>query len=70
MAEDELVDRLVRIARREGVSFAEIVRQGLEMRARQERPRPASIGIADVEGIPDNLAEAASDMAFEPPAWR
>ena len=47
MADDELLDRLRVIARREGVSLAEVIRQGLELRAARTRRAPSFVGAVD-----------------------
>jgi len=44
MADDELLDELRRIAKDEGVSLGEVIRQGLEWRARTRRRVPSFIG--------------------------
>lgn len=44
MADDELLERLRAIARDEGVSLAEVIREGMELRAQRTRPAPTFIG--------------------------
>ena len=44
MADDELLDELRRIAKAEGVSLGEVIRQGLEWRVRTRRRVPSFIG--------------------------
>lgn len=47
MADEETVERLQALARDRGVSFAEVAREALEQKAREYRPRPKSLGVAD-----------------------
>jgi hypothetical protein len=47
MAEEKTVNRLQDLARDRGVSFAEVVREALEEKAREYRPRPRSLGLFD-----------------------
>ena len=59
MAPDELLDRLRAIAREEGISLGEVVRQGLELRAQKGgRRRPLSFigAFASGEGEHDTAA--------------
>lgn len=59
MADDDLLDELRAIARREQVSLAEVIRQGLEWRARTRRRAPSFIGaFASGEGPHDTAARA------------
>lgn len=44
MAPDELLDRLRAIAKEEGVSLGEVIRQGLEWRARLRGRPPSFVG--------------------------
>lgn len=44
MAEDELLDRLRAIARTEGVSLGEVIREGLEWRAALRSRPPSFVG--------------------------
>ncbi len=44
MADDALLDELRAIAKEEGVSLGEVIRQGLEWRARTRRRVPSFIG--------------------------
>lgn len=68
MAEEELLDRLRAIARLEGLSLAEVIRQGMEMRARSQR-RLAFIGAGKSNpGL--TPVDWNADMVFEPPPWR
>lgn len=44
MADDALLDRLRSIARAEGISLAEVIRQGMQLRAQRTRPPLTFIG--------------------------
>ena len=70
MAEDRLLRELRDIATREGVSLATVIRQGMEMRARRVRPRPAFIGMLKDPGISADFATSSIDAPFEPLSWR
>jgi hypothetical protein len=58
MADDRLLDRLREIAKAEGVSLAEIIRQGMEWRALRTRRRPPSFigAISTGEGEHDTAS--------------
>lgn len=45
MADSQTLDKLRALARDRGVSFAEVVRQALDEKAREYRPRPTCLGI-------------------------
>lgn len=69
MAPDNLLEQLRAIAREEGVSLGEVIRQGLEWRAlRRHRRRPPSFigAVASDEG-PDDTAERAEEILY---GWR
>ena len=54
MAPDDLLDELRRIAKEDGVSLGEVIRQGLELRAGERRRRPPSfIGAVESDGHGD-----------------
>jgi predicted transcriptional regulator len=57
MADDDTLDRLRALARERHVSVAEIIRQALSDKAREFRPRPRSLGIA--ESAPARTSEFA-----------
>ncbi len=50
MAPDDLLDRLREIAKEEGISLGEVIREGLEWRARRQRRPPSFIGAVGGEG--------------------
>ncbi len=70
MADEELLARLRAIALREDVSLAEVIRQGLEWRARQPRPRPSFIGSVSTGDAAHDTAERAGEAPYEPRSWR
>ena len=70
MANDELLEELRQIARREGVSLAQVIREGLEWRARRPRARPKFIASGVSAEPPFDTAERSADMQFEPRSWR
>jgi predicted transcriptional regulator len=70
MAPDELLDRLQAIARRENISLAEVIRQGLELRAQQAMRRPGFVASGRSVEPPFDAARRAGEMQPEPPSWR
>jgi hypothetical protein len=69
MAEEDLLERLRAVARREGVSLATVIRQGLEWRVGEAATRPNFIG-AGASSPPHDTARRAGDAPFEPRSWR
>lgn len=63
-ADDELLARLRDIAHREGVSLSQVIREGLEWRADQSRPRLSCIGVGDSGRR--NVSETSERSPFEP----
>jgi hypothetical protein len=61
MADDALLDELREIAREEGISLGEVIRQGLEWRAKTRRRVPSFIGKLPVPD--DQAAESPSFVA-------
>lgn len=70
MADDVLLDRLRAIAREEGVSLAEIVREGMELRAQRGRPQLTFVGTIATGRPGHRTAEAAGDLQPSPRTWR
>jgi len=70
MADNELLDRLREIARREGCSLGAVIREGLELRVRQRPRRPSFIGAFASEDGPHDLGERSADLPYEPLSWR
>jgi hypothetical protein len=70
MADDALIDRLRAIARDEGVSLAEVIREGMELRAQRSRPPITFIGIGRSGRRGHRTAESAAEIRFTPRSWR
>lgn len=70
MADDALLDRLRTIASREGKSLAAVIREGLELRARRDRP-PLTFIAAFASGDPGHdTARWSADAPYQPLSWR
>jgi hypothetical protein len=70
MADEQLLEKARAVARREGLSLAEVIRQGIELRVRQPRRKPSFIG-AYASGVKGSTAARDSaDGRFEPVSWR
>lgn len=65
MADDALLDELRGIARDEGVSLGEVIREALEWRARTRRRPPSFIGKATSEGGPNDAATRHDEIIAE-----
>lgn len=66
MAPDELLDRLRAIAEEEGVSLGEVIRQGLEWRARLRHRPPSFVGAApSVAGPGSDAARRHEELVAE-----
>jgi Arc/MetJ-type ribon-helix-helix transcriptional regulator len=65
---EELLGRLRKVAAERRISMASIIREALEEKADQLRPRPRSLGIGN-SGHTDT-ARRAGDERPEPRAWR
>lgn len=64
MADDALLDELREIAAEEGVSLGEVIRQGLEWRAKTRRRIPSFVGMLPLPhdpGRPATLPEGSDD---------
>lgn len=70
VAPDNLLDRLQEIARQENVSLAEVIRQGLELRAQQAMRRPRFVAAGRSDQPPFDTARRAGEMQPEPRSWR
>jgi hypothetical protein len=70
MASDELLERLRAIARRERRPLAEVIREGLEWRARQRPPRLRFIGAGASDAPPHDAARRSDEAPYEPRSWR
>jgi hypothetical protein len=65
MAPDELLDELRKIAKEEGVSLGEVIREGLEWRAKLRRRPPSFVGAAPSEGGPHDASRHVDDLVSE-----
>lgn len=70
MAPEELLDRLQTIARREQVSLAEVIRQGLEWRAAQNSRPLRFIGAGESTEPPHTTGRQAGEIIYTPRTWR
>jgi hypothetical protein len=70
MADEGLLERLRQIAREEGTSLAETIRQALEWRVKQPRPRPRFIGAGASRGGTRDTARKSAHLTAEPRSWR
>lgn len=68
MADEQVLDRLRAIARQQGVSLADVIRDALERRANEFRPRPRSLGIG-ASGRTTTASRDATEPA-PPRSWR
>lgn len=68
VAPEELLDRLRHAAADRGTSMAKIIREALEDKVREHRPRPRSIGVG-ASGRPDTATEMGSQRT-PPRSWR
>lgn len=65
MAPDELLERLRAIAREEGLSLGEVIRQGLEWRARLRQRPPSFIGAIGGDGPTTDDASRVDELVAE-----
>lgn len=66
MADEKLLDELREIARTEGISLGEVIRQGLEWRAKTRRRVPSFLSKPlPATGKPSNVARTADDDIAE-----
>jgi hypothetical protein len=70
MADQGLLDRLREIARREGLSLGEVIRQGMEMRAAAGRKGLGFIGVAESADPPYDTGARSGDIGYQPRSWR
>jgi len=68
MADEAVVERLRALARDRGVSFAEVVREALDVKAAEYRPKPRGMGMFS-SSTPDG-SEVASEGRIPPVSWR
>jgi len=65
MADGELLAQLRSIAKDEGISLGEVIRQGLEWRARTRRRVPNFIGAVAFGGGADDAASRDEEIILE-----
>jgi len=65
MADGELLAQLRSIAKDEGISLGEVIRQGLEWRARTRRRVPSFIGAVAFGGGTDDAASRDEEIILE-----
>ena len=70
VAPEEVMDAVKTIAREEGLSVAEVVRQGLELRIEQSIRPPRFIGSGESGEFGHDTGARSGDMKFEPRPWR
>lgn len=70
MADEETLERLKEAARRENLSLAELVRQGIELRLAQSPRRLSFIGSGASKEPPFDTAARAGEIDYTPDEWR
>jgi hypothetical protein len=70
MADEQILERLHIIARREGISLAEVIRQALDLRVSRPVPNFQFIGAGMSTEEPRDTARTASEVEYEPRSWR
>ena len=70
MADEQLLASLRRVAREQGLSLGEVIRQGMEMRARLDRTPLTFVGSVRSSHKPHNTARDSTDAPFAPDTWR
>lgn len=65
MAPDDLLDRLRVIAKEEGTSLGEVIREGLQWRASLRRRPPSFVGAFSSGDGPHNTAERSEEIILE-----
>lgn len=65
MADGELLEELRGIARAEGISLGEVIRQGLEWRVRTRRRVPSFVGAVASGAAPHDTASRAEEAILE-----
>ena len=65
MAPDDLLDRLRTIAKEEGISLGEVIREGLEWRARLRRRPPSFVGAIATGELGDDTASRDEEVIVE-----
>jgi hypothetical protein len=70
MADPDLLEEARRVAAREGISLAELIRQGIVLRVRCRSRPPSFIGAFASGSKGHTTARDSSDAPFEPRSWR
>lgn len=70
MADEATVDRLRRLARQRGVSFAQVVREALEDKAETFAPAPTSLGSGASSHGSGKTARTEASNRQPPRTWR
>jgi hypothetical protein len=65
MAPDDLLDRLRAIAMEEGMSLGEVIREGLEWRAKLRGRPPSFVAAAPTEGGPHDASGRVDELVGE-----
>lgn len=68
MTDEDVLERLQALARERRVSFAQVVREALDEKAKEFRPKPRGIGMFS-SGRPDGSRQA-DEGAIPPVSWR
>ncbi len=64
VADAELLDELREIAKMEGLSLGEVIRQGLEWRVKTKRRPPSFIGAVTSPGGPHDAARRVKEILY------
>jgi len=64
VADDELLDQLRAIAKTEGVSLGQVIRQGLEWRVKTRRRVTSFIGSVTSPGGPHDVASRVKEILY------
>jgi hypothetical protein len=70
MADPETLAQLREIARREGRSLADVIREALEDRVRRPAPPLHFLGVGASGPDSGPTARESADLRAEPPPWR
>jgi plasmid stability protein len=68
VAPEELLRRLRIVAAERGTSMAELIREALEEKVAEHRPKPKSLGVGN-SGRTD-ISRRTGDEEIVPPPWR
>jgi hypothetical protein len=68
LADDETIERLKGLAADRGVPFSQVVREALEAKAAEYRPRPRSLGSGESRSTRRSAAKSSGRVP--PRSWR